>query len=487
VNQRPERPPALLHSRWTAPLAAVAALALLLAWWQPWRTPDQPAPPRPTTTPLPPVATRAPERIALPSERPQPPASPAAPPTTPATPAATPSAAGQGDHTLVYLGTTGGRSGIIAANADGSAPRLLVPGLYDQLAASPDGTRLAATGVIPDGGGSQQLAIFDAAGRPLARHTLGRGTSHPLAWSPSGKYLLHTILVGGNAETRVFTDTEARQITPPSLNASFPYAWIPGDRIVYFVHQNSSQSRPLALWTIDVAGGDPREHITSNFVPVGPNGDGTLFYALSPGDAADQSSPMTQLVAIDLRSGGTTPVIAASDLVATTPGLPSPAGTYNIGFANLAPDASTLAVGLFRSADPGAPIPPAEARTGYLVLMQPSGRVTGVAQLPPDGYLGPSAWSPDGSRLALYTLRDQSSAGQLHIFDPAGNRAQFTADRAPAGRFPQFAWSPDGTRLIATSAQGLVLIALDPPRAHLIAPGGTSPAWLPRPASSPNP
>jgi hypothetical protein len=484
VNQRPRSPSPPPRTRWLAPLAAVVTLALALAWWQPWRTlnaPSQPAPPQATLTPPPPAITRAPERIALPTERPRPGTSPTPPSAAPsATPAATAVAAPTSGGTLLYIGTVDGQSGIVAANADGSAPRLLVPGPYDQLALSPDGARFAVAGSILYGGGAQQVAIFAADGRPLARHNFGIGTSHPIAWSPSGRYLLHTFLGAGGAQTRVLGGPEVREITPPATNASFPYGWTPDDRIIYFSHENSSQSRPLSLWTIDATGGDPQKHLAGNFVPIGPNDTGTAFYALTPADGPDPNAPLTQLIEIDMDSGSVNPIASADQLAADLLGIPFGTARYRFNFATLSPDGTHFALGLARSAELGTPVPRAGANVEHIVFMRTSGRITGAVQVAAiDGY-GTAAWSPDGSRLARFTYINRATDGQLQIFDTVGNQTTFTIERPPATNPPHIAWSPDADRLIYSTSRGLMLIAFDPHRNQLIVPGGTAPAWQPR-------
>jgi hypothetical protein len=95
-----------------------------------------------------------------------------------------------------------------------------------------------------------------------------------------------------------------------------------------------------------------------------------------------------------------------------------------------------------------------------------------------DGH-GPYLWAPNNARFARFTFANQARDGQLQVFDPFGNRTDFAVERAYAGTLPQAAWSPNGTRLLYTSAQGLRLIAFDPYRNQIIAPGATAPAWQP--------
>ena len=55
------------------------------------------------------------------------------------------------------------------------------------------------------------------------------------------------------------------------------------------------------------------------------------------------------------------------------------------------------------------------------------------------------AWSPDGKRLAVATVRD--GRGRLSVFDVASKRVEREIPMEERGEIFQPAWSPDGTRL----------------------------------------
>jgi hypothetical protein len=199
-----------------------------------------------------------------------------------------------------------------------------------------------------------------------------------------------------------------------------------------------------------------------------------------PDDGADSNASLNRLVAIDMPFGSITHVIEADQLAADVLGIPFGSARYRFNFATLSPDGTHFALGLARSADFGTPVSRAEASVEHIVFMRTYGRVTGAVRVAAtDGY-GAFSWSPDGSRFARFTYANRAPEGQLQIFDTVGNQTAFPIERSPGGISPQFAWSPDATRLIYTTARGLMLVAFDPHRNQLIAPGGIAPAWRPR-------
>ncbi|MFN8517360.1 MAG: hypothetical protein U0841_33295, partial [Chloroflexia bacterium] len=255
----------IANRRWLAPLGIVAVLAL--AWWHPWQA-DTPKTPRPvalipTRTP---TAAPATVLVALPTVRPQPSAPPSSAPVptpvantpsaaTPQPRAATPAANVAAAGTLFYLGFVNGHGGVVGSNADGSNQRLLVPMIVGTLVVSPDGTRFATVGPIPDGDGAYQLTIFSAEGKPQARYPYGRGTRGALTWSPDGRYLLGSFLTADGDqgpphwETWVFGDAGAWQVAPPDPAVTFPFGWAPDDRITFLAGGDPARPSERILWT----------------------------------------------------------------------------------------------------------------------------------------------------------------------------------------------------------------------------------------------
>lgn len=475
-----------LRARRPVALAALAAaLVFALAWWRPWRAPA-PAPrlvPRPTVAAsAAPTITRAPQRIALPTARP-----PGATPVAVATPplAATP-VGGSAASVLYYLGLSEGFTGIVAVNADGTGRRLIAPGIYDTLAVSPDGSRFAAVGSLPDGS-ERQLAIFAADGRALARYPLGRNAGGPPSWSPSGKYLLTSFVPVAPAasrwETWVYGDGGARQIAPPAnADDPIPYGWTRDDRLAYLIGEDRAQVHSRTLLTTDATGGDPQRHYEGSFVALGWSGDGADFYALNYDSLGTPDAALTQLIAIELPWGTVRRLAGADELAARALGAPNVPDSYRFAFAQLAPDGTILALGLDRRSRAATPDPRAPQGAEAIVFLRTYGQIAGVATLPPGARRGPGAWSADGSRFALLVEGERGGDGLLLAFEVSGARlAAFDIARVYVGILPQLALSPDGRYLSYANASGITVAALDPPRSTPIAPGGTAPVWHPPP------
>ena len=467
--------------RWLAPLGVIAALALILAWWRPWQAPAAPIAP----TPRPPTATRAPERIALPTVRPQPSGPPpvsatgtpvVASPTMRAASPAVPIAAG---GTLFYLGTIDGRSGVATGNADGSGQRLVAPGLFISMAVSPNGTRIAVVSPIVGGGGAHQLAILDADGRALARYPFGRGTHGALDWSPSGRYLLTALPVGEHSpqwEIRVFGDDGALLITPPAPSITFPYGWVPGDRIAFLTNTDPDRPNEYTLWTSNAAGGDVQAAYEGSFIPIGWRWDGRLIYALASDRPGDPNAILNRLIAIELPWGSVRFLASAENLAASALGVPNAPRAYGFDFAVPSPDGTQFALGIAQNMGVGTPRP----RSTAVIFMRIDSQITGVAPLPPGDMRGPSDWSPDGSHFALVVSGEREGDGLLLALDTTGNRrAAFFVERAYLGNFPSVAWSRDGQQLAYTDARGLSIATPGAGGEALLIPGGDRPAWRP--------
>jgi hypothetical protein len=471
---------------------AVLAPAALLAWWRPWHSLT--TPPNLKPTPQPPAATRTPERIALPTERPRP-SAPLLPTGTPVAVPATlprsasptaPSAAGEAAGTLLYLSAVDGRRGIVAVNADGSNRRVLVPGLYDNLAVSPDGTRLAVVGAIPDGDGVNQVTIYDDNGRTLARYPVGFRFNGTPVWSSDGTSLLCSILVdhpsSGNPhwETWVFGAEGARQIAPPHPDSYIPKDWTPDSRIAMLTSEDPDRPREWTLWTTNATGGDLRQIYTGAFNPVGWNRDGTLLYALTYADPGDNDAPLVQLIEIERFTRDARYLASADAFARNLLGLPNAPGAYRFAFVQPSPDGAHFALGVARLAAPGSPAAPGELGAITVIFMRRNNQITGLAPLPPGSVRGPATWSPDGTRLALFLSATFDGDAQLCVLDTAGTLlSNLPAGRASIGLPPQLAWSRDSHRLSYTAPRGLTITIFDPPREPLIVPGGTYPAWRP--------
>jgi hypothetical protein len=488
----------IANQRWLVPLGIVAVLVLALAWWRPWQV-DTPKTPRPvalvpTRTP---TAARATVLVPFATARPQPSApppsarlaTPAVSTPVAATPqprAATPTANIVTAGTLYFLGSVDGRNGVVAANADGSGQRLLVPGIFGTLAVAPNGASFAVIGPIADVGGAYQLAVLTAGGRALARYPFGHGTQGALTWSPSGQYLLGSFLSTDNGqsshlETWVYGDDGAQQIAPPDATITFPYGWTPDDRIAFLAGENPARPRERTLWTTDATGGDARIVYRGPFIPIDWNQDGTLLYALAYTRPDDQDAALDRLIEIELPFGIVRDLAGADTLAAGALGVPNLPGTYRFDLALPSPDGRLFAIGVARQFGPGTPAPRAGIRVAAIIFMRTDGLITGTVKLPPGETRGAVSWSPDSSRFALLVPGVREGDGQILALDTTGKElAAFTIERTSAGLIlPQIAWSRDGEWLAYTGNTGLSIAAATPDANVLVVPGGTQPVWRP--------
>ena len=91
-----------------------------------------------------------------------------------------PKATAPGEGTIAY----GSSAGIHLVGADGMGLKRLTSGWDDDPAWSPDGRRIAFTRLV---GGRGQIWVMSSDGRGLRRLTSGRFSSHHPTWSPDGR------------------------------------------------------------------------------------------------------------------------------------------------------------------------------------------------------------------------------------------------------------------------------------------------------------
>lgn len=458
---------------------AAVTIAALLAWWRPWSVAGE----IPVPTMIPATATRAPERIALPTPPPT-----VAPPRTPTlgTPApanpATPAGglAGVRDR-LLYLGYVGGRLGVVVSRADGAGARLLTEGDYTQLVAAHNGDHFATAGPLPGEPAHYQVALFAGNGQPLIRQSFASRFPPVLSWSPSGHYLLASItpeIGSARAEHWVFDPSRSWQVRSPAQVPGLVYGWSPGNRLTFLL-DSGGRFEGSSLWTTDATGGDARQLHTGLFTPVGWSRDGTRFYFLNSAQSGALVNAATELQAVEVASGIVSRVASADDLARVLSPTVAPAPPYSFSYAAISPDGSHLALALTPGVAVGTPLPRGSQREHTILFMRPDGRITGVAPGPLSGELGPHAWTRDGAHFALFGVERQAARNRLHLFSPDGRVTSLPAEPSIMDIPPQAIWSPDGSTIVYTSARGLVVIAPDPLRSTLLIPGGIAPAWQP--------
>ncbi|MFN8540259.1 MAG: hypothetical protein U0232_22625 [Thermomicrobiales bacterium] len=463
--------------RLVAAAVAVALTALLLARWQPWRdtgpTTPRPVALVPTPTPQVPTPTRAPERIALPSITTTSPAA-IATPSRPATPTGR-----RAGGTILSSGVFGGRAGIVATAADGSSQRLLVAGDYETIAWSPDGARFAAAGPL-EGGGAAQVAIFDAAGRPLARYPIEGRVDAPLLWSPDSREIAWSVAPPGTNAAgqppptqawRATFEGAARRVPVPDSRQASPFAWsADGDLFVVSVDPASARA---AIWRAGRGEGLPVPILDDTILPLAFSDDGATLYALGP---TIQPAPTT-LIAIDLRSGARRTLETATDVGAAAFGSPAAPGTDTFPVAVVAPGGAWVAVIVERPTQPGEAV---QRPQRELVFVSRLGGVLGIARAASGTLAWPLVWSPDGTLLAFNANGEPLAESALAVVDMRG--AQHAA--VPAARVLQqggsaFTWSADGRWLAFAGEQGIAVLSLDDGTSYTLAVPVGALAWRP--------
>jgi WD40 repeat protein len=477
-ESRPPRPSA--RTRRLLPLSLAVILAVVLAWQRPWQA--RPAvTPRPVSlapTPAPPTPTTVPDRVV-----PPPAAAATAARATPATPAAAPIAELAGAGSLLYLGFVEGHPGIVSVNADGSDRRLLVPGMYDTLAWSPDGSRFAAAGPLPGSGVTYQIAIFAADGRPLARFPFNNNPPRPLSWSPSGRFLLTSSLGGTGTtgfETWVLGEDGARQIPTPPRASGVPLGWTPDERIAFLVTGGTVPPGTAGLLTADARGWDWRNIYQGRFVPLGWDATGTKFTFLASSHINASEGPLDVLSTIDTVTHVGSTRASASDLAADVLGETGGSFAFTSGIG--APDGKHFAVTLVRNSAPATPKAGEPLSQPALVFLSLDDPASGAERLQNPGELWPYAWSPDSKRLA-HLVYSENNLGELRILDTTAALVVTYPISRHYGAGPiAVDWSPD-SRWIAYNDDSGITIAATTGSTHryLLAPAGIAPAWRPAP------
>lgn len=472
--------------RWPLVAAVLLLCALLVAWRQPWRVSGEPrrtAPgPAPSAMPAPGTPARLPDQIALPSTTPA-----AAPPLAPAGPSATTAPWGAAvppeAGSLIYLGRLDGLPGIIAANADGSERRLLVHGVYIALAWSPDGRRFAALG----GTGYEQIAIFDATGRPLARYPARAGTQCDLRWSPDARFVVcsptypflgrerTTILIADESGMR-----EAR--VPPVVRTAF-LGW-PDPGVLGLVALPEEWPYAAAeVWLISLDDGEGRRLIQGDFLPLGWSADSRALLVLGGrqprGGAFQPGEPVfTELIAVDVGTGERRILEQAFRLARSTIGG-DPATRHWFFAGTLDPSGRQLALWIAREEPRGAPASPDLSHELVLIILTlREGGDLGMTRLARlDGGTGVShGWSPDGRALALPRYSQPHGEIALEIVEGSAAPGVYpVSDRAGAG----ITWAPDGRWFAYHAPQGLAIARVGSPAIAILDPDGRAPAWRP--------
>lgn len=442
-----------------------------------------PPPPTPRPTPSPTPTPTAQARVVYPTAVPTP------------TPTPTPVAELRGAGQLLYTGALGGRTGIIVADADGGARRLVVEGRYQQVAWSPDGRRFAATSATGETPVATRVELFDAGAvdgppvAPLQRADFGR--VYGLSWSPDSRHVAVTGVPAGDRARELVTWTvDETAVIEHSLGRNTDFrGWSPDGHLVLAVATERDNS---SLWLAGPDGRGRQRLAEGRYAPLAWTPDGGTVYALGrfqPPPAGQSNGPagLTALVALDTGTGAERTIATVADIAAQLDAREAPPRWFMHTVvappagARAAPAGDRFALEL-RTERTGTPPTGQEVR--YLVVLDTGGRLLAAEQTPPLGPgapIGAIAWSPSGDQLA-YGYGDRDGQGEVRVIAPrAGGPAGSRAALAQRTLVFDLQWSPDGRWLAATTGGGLVLAAAEPPACSwLLAGNGFSGSWRPR-------
>jgi len=463
----------------------VAVVGLVAARAVPHASPSPTVQPQPLPQP-PPTLTPAPTRAAALE------ASPGATPrpTRQSTPVPTPPpTALQSAGWLIYSGQLDGNDGIIRVNADGSDRRLLVPGSYENLAWAPDGSRFAALGQPARNGRPDQVAIFTAAGRVVARFALAGAVTAPLAWSPDARHLLCRVLPATSAALApaawVLGDDGVHEVGVPGRPPTTVLGWTVPGRVGLLAYTNPdfsiSANNPVSFWTVAADGGDARQEVQGAFLPFGLSPDGLTVYALGddrsiPDSRFGGATGWTSLLAVDRATGAARTLATAGDL-ATQLGF-APSVAQWLDTTSLAPDGTRIALVLHSLAVPVTPPGEELAVETAVLTVNADGKLDTWERVVANARPTVFAWNRAPVLGLAYTLfSTQTGYRQIHIL---GQSLTYQpGDTTGENSEPQ--WSPDGHWLVYAGPDGLELAAAtSPARSVLLAADGHDPAWSPR-------
>jgi hypothetical protein len=375
-------------------------------------------------------------------------------------------------------------AGIILADLATGKRTLLTAGNYQHLTWAPDGTRFAAIGAPTAEVPIQQIAIFAADGRALARFSgpIASQLYTELLWSPNSRVLLYRVIdPTASALNAWIVDDDGQRPLMLDPNANI-WCWTPAARLAYVTlsarNASPSEQSPVILWTIDPQGGAPRQEASGAFYPVALSPDGSAVYAVSgfraSAAAGSQSGTVTTLIAF---SPGGGPKRTLLDLNAVAAG-------ETAWITNVAVTEQSDLFAITRASIPVAAQQNTIGVVNELLVLDAEGQEV-AHDLPWRGEfgLGWIGWSPHGVRVAYHALGAGGGGSELRVLDRNGGARSVYPVRATDPRTGLLAaWSADDRWLAYVDAPptGLLIAEAGKDRAYPFAADGNYPAWQPQ-------
>lgn len=160
---------------------------------------------------------------------------------------------------LFDVGSSDARRIVRWSPGSGLQPRMLTSGISYDPFPSPDGSRIAFTGVV---GGNRDIYTIDRNGLGLVRLTTGAATDDEASWSPDGSRIAFRSTRSGAPEVWVMNadGTDQRRLTGPTEGwevgvESFDPAWSPDSRHIVYAKREGSDTD---LWIMAADGGGKR-------------------------------------------------------------------------------------------------------------------------------------------------------------------------------------------------------------------------------------
>ena len=366
---------------------------------------------------------------------------------------------------------------IYVMDSDGSNEIQLtsVPGQDSQPDWSPDGTRIAFSGLRD---GNYEIYVMNADGSDLTNLTNNPGEDRNPAWSPDGSKIAFDRGPGTTAQIYVMNADGSNQIPVTTMTPNYDPTWSPdGSRIAF----SSLRGAYYEIYVINSDGSNEKRLTTGahSLQPSwSPDGTKIAYYAPSGGGEiyvmdSDGSNPvnLSNNPAIDMIpnwqkvTGVFFPTPTPTPTATPSP-TPTP-GNGRIAFLRRSAQALGSRICLMDGDGSNPVILPPSGAAPYAPSLSPDGtkilfvndtligandddifvmdsdgsNVIRLTSVP--GQDNQPDWSPDGKRIAFSSQRD----GNFEIYVMNADGSQLTNLTNNPGEDHNPAWSPDGSKI----------------------------------------